>query len=60
MSSHIIVTIMLCTMQCEPTEIRIWDGDTFRVGSRNGEALRIFNIDALEIEGKCRYVSFCS
>lgn len=57
MNSHIIVTIMLCTMRCEPTEIRVWDGDTFRIGSRNGEAVRIFNIDAPEIEGQCRYES---
>ncbi|MGJ7043780.1 endonuclease YncB(thermonuclease family) [Shinella sp. BE166] len=57
MTSHIIVIIMLCAVQCEPTEIRIWDGDTFRVGSRGGESVRIFNIDAPEIEGKCRFES---
>ncbi|WP_049777420.1 thermonuclease family protein [Allorhizobium ampelinum] len=55
MNAHILVTIMLCTLQCEPTEVRIWDGDTFRIGSRSGEAVRIFNIDAPEIAGKCRY-----
>ncbi|WFS69555.1 thermonuclease family protein (plasmid) [Agrobacterium leguminum] len=57
MNTHIIVSIMLCTLQCEPAEVRIWDGDTFRIGSRDGESVRIFNIDAPEIEGKCRYES---
>lgn len=55
MSSHIIVAIVLCAAQCQPTDIRIWDGDTFRVGSRGGESVRIFNIDAPEIEGRCRF-----
>lgn len=55
MNSHIIVTILLCATQCEATNIRIWDGDTFRIGSRGGEPVRIFNIDAPEIDGKCRY-----
>ena len=32
MSSHIIVTIMLCVLSCEPAEIRIWDGDSLRLG----------------------------
>ena len=32
MSSHLIVTIMLCVLSCEPTEIRVWDGDSLRLG----------------------------
>ncbi|WP_247642877.1 hypothetical protein [Roseibium sp. TrichSKD4] len=48
MNSLIIVTILLCAVQCEPAKIRIWDGDTFRIGSRGGEAVWIFNIDAPE------------
>ena len=55
MNSHSIVTILLCAAQCEPMNIRVWDGDTFRVGTRGGEAVRIFNIDAPEIDGKCGF-----
>ena len=51
MSSHIIVTIMLCVLSCEPAEIRVWDGDSLRLGmTQESEAIRIFNIDAPEIE----------
>lgn len=57
MSGHIVVSVILCTLQCQPAELRIWDGDTFRVGSSRGEPVRIFNIDAPEIEGRCRYES---
>ena len=46
MSSHITVTIMLCVLSCEPTEIRVWDGDSLRLGmTQEAEAIRIFNID---------------
>ena len=58
MSSHIIVTIMLCVLSCEPAEIRVWDGDSLRLGmTQESEAIRIFNIDAPEIEGQCSYES---
>jgi endonuclease YncB( thermonuclease family) len=58
MSSHIIVTIMLCALSCEPAEIRVWDGDSLRLGmTQEAEAIRIFNIDAPEIEGQCAYES---
>lgn len=57
MSGHIIVSVILCGLQCQPAELCIWDGDTFRVGSSRGEAVRIFDIDAPEIEGRCRYES---
>jgi micrococcal nuclease len=58
MNSHIIVTIMLCTLSCEPAEIRVWDGDSLRLGmTQEAEAIRIFNIDAPEIEGQCAYES---
>ena len=54
MNSHIIVQIMLCALACEPAEIRVWDGDSLRLGvTRQAEAVRIFNIDAPEIEGGC-------
>jgi micrococcal nuclease len=56
MSSHIIVTIMLCALSCEPVEIRVWDGDSLRLGmTQEAEAIRIFNIDAPEIEGQCAH-----
>lgn len=54
MSGHVFA-VVLCALQCQPTDMRIWDGDTFRVGSYRGEAVRILNIDAPEIEGRCRY-----
>ena len=56
MLSHIVVSILLCTASCEPAEIRDWDGDSIRLGTtRQSEAVRIFNIDAPEIEGQCAY-----
>lgn len=55
MSGHIVVSVVLCALQCQQTQLRIWDGDTFRVGSYRGESVRILNIDAPEIEGRCRY-----
>lgn len=55
MSGHILVSVVLCALQCQPTQLRVWDGDTFRIGSYRGESIRILNIDAPEIEGRCRY-----
>ncbi|MBX9451588.1 MAG: thermonuclease family protein [Mesorhizobium sp.] len=56
MLSHIVVSVLLCTASCEPAEIRVWDGDSIRLGTtRQSEAVRIFNIDAPEIEGQCAY-----
>ena len=56
MLSHIVVSILLCTASCVPAEIRVWDGDSIRLGTtRQSEAVRIFNIDAPEIEGQCAY-----
>ncbi len=56
MNSHIVVSVLLCTLSCEPAEIRVWDGDSIRLGlTSEGEAVRIFNIDAPEIEGQCAY-----
>jgi endonuclease YncB( thermonuclease family) len=54
MSSHIIVQVMLCALACEPAAIRVWDGDSLRLGlTSQAEAVRIFNIDAPEIDGAC-------
>ena len=58
MNSHIIVSVLLCTLSCEPGEIRVWDGDSIRLGlTSEAEAVRIFNIDAPEIAGQCAYES---
>ncbi|WP_140847988.1 thermonuclease family protein [Paracoccus sp. FO-3] len=58
MLSHIVVSVLLCTASCESAEIRVWDGDSIRLGTtRQSEAVRIFNIDAPEIEGQCLYES---
>lgn len=55
MKSHIIIEIMLCVFQCEPVQVGVWDGDTIRIESRSIERVRIFNIDAPELDGKCGY-----
>ncbi|ELT51219.1 thermonuclease family protein [Brucella intermedia] len=58
MNEHLIVSILLCTLTCEPAEVRIWDGDSIRLGlTEEAEAIRIFNIDAPEIVGQCTYES---
>lgn len=55
---HIVVSVLLCTASCVPAEIRVWDGDSIRLGTtRQAEAVRIFNIDAPEIDGRCTYES---
>lgn len=48
---------LLCALRWQPAEVRIWGGDTFRVDSSCGESVRIFNIDAPAIEGRCLYES---
>ena len=54
----IVVSVLLCTASCEPAEIRVWNGDSIRLGTtRQAEAVRIFNIDAPEIDGRCAYES---
>ena len=56
MLSHIVTSVLLCTASCEPAEIRVWDGDSIRLGmGQQSEAVRIFNIDAPEMEGRCTY-----
>jgi endonuclease YncB( thermonuclease family) len=58
MNSHIVIQIMLCVLSCEPAEIRVWDGDSIRLGlTSRAESVRIFNIDAPEIDGQCAYES---
>lgn len=56
MTSHIVAAILLCTATCQPAKVRIWDGDTFLIGMQHGaEKVRIINIDAAEIEGRCPF-----
>jgi endonuclease YncB( thermonuclease family) len=56
MNSHLVISVLLCTLSCEPAEIRVWDGDSIRLGlTSEAEAVRIFNIDAPEIAGQCAY-----
>lgn len=56
MLSHIVISVLLCASSCEPAEIRVWDGDSIRLGTtRQSEAVRIFNIDAPEMEGRCDF-----
>lgn len=33
----------------------MWDGDTIRIDQPRVERIRILNIDAPELEGRCRY-----
>ncbi|MFC3722024.1 thermonuclease family protein [Neoaquamicrobium sediminum] len=54
--NHFVVDVVLCTTSCAPVALRIWDGDTFRIGFGSGsERVRLADIDAPEIEGKCAY-----
>ena len=56
MASHIVVSMLVCALSCEPVDVRVWDGDTMRLGMTNeAEAIRILNIDTPEIEGDCPY-----
>lgn len=56
MNAHIVVTPLLCSSICQPQQIQVWDGDTFRLQVQGDiEKIRIVNIDAPEIEGKCPY-----
>lgn len=52
---HIVVEIILCASSCSPAIVRVWDGDTVRIGfSRGSERVRLADIDAPEIEGQCK------
>ena len=52
MTSHTIIAgVVICASVCAPPQqIKVWDGDTFRFGT---ETVRILNIDAPEIKGRC-------
>lgn len=52
---HIVVDVVLCAASCVPAVLRVWDGDTVRIGfGRSSERVRLTNIDAPEIEGQCK------
>lgn len=58
MFSHIVVSVLLCASSCERAEIRVWDGDSIRLNAGGqSEAVRLFNIDAPELEGRCAFES---
>lgn len=51
---HIVVDVILCASICAPAVLRVWDGDSVRIGFGAGsERLRLANIDAPEIDGQC-------
>src|SRR5690606_5936988 len=56
MTSHIIVTALICAATCQSVDVRVWDGDSVRLGlTPEAEAVRILNIDAPAIDGQCQY-----
>lgn len=56
MNAHTVIAVLLCTTFCEQTQLRVWDGDTFRVGwGSRSERVRLETIDAPEIEGRCAF-----
>jgi endonuclease YncB( thermonuclease family) len=53
---HIVVDVVLCASHCERVVLRVWDGDTFRIGfGHDSERVRLEHIDAPEIEGRCPF-----
>lgn len=52
-TAALIVTALLCTTQCQQTPLYVWDGDTFSIGAASGSKVRLANIDAPEIKGRC-------
>lgn len=52
---HIVIDLVLCAASCAPATLRVWDGDTVRIGFGPGsERVRLANIDAPEIDGQCK------
>jgi endonuclease YncB( thermonuclease family) len=47
---HIVVDAIICDGGCGAMEVRVWDGDSIRLGmTSDAEAIRIRSIDAPEI-----------
>ncbi len=52
---HIVIDVVLCAASCAPAMLRVWDGDTVRIGfGTRSERVRLANIDAPEIDGQCK------
>lgn len=51
MTTHAILTAIVCAAFCSQATIKVWDGDTIRIGA---ESIRLLNIDAPEIGDKAR------
>lgn len=55
-SRHTTVSALLCEQaSCSPITLLVWDGDSFILRDERGgrEKIRIENIDAPEIDGRC-------
>lgn len=53
---HIVIDVVLCATHCESAVLRVWDGDTFRIGfGKDSERIRLEHIDAPEIDGQCPF-----
>lgn len=53
---HTTVSALLCDQaSCRPVTLLVWDGDSFILRDERGgrEKIRIENIDAPEIDGRC-------
>lgn len=53
---HAAVSALLCEQaSCSPVTLLVWDGDSFILRDERGgrEKIRIENIDAPEIDGRC-------
>lgn len=53
---HVSVPALLCEQaSCSPVTLLVWDGDSFILRDERGgrEKIRIENIDAPEIDGRC-------
>jgi len=53
---HVSVSAFLCEQaSCSPVTLLVWDGDSFILRDERGgrEKIRIENIDAPEIDGRC-------
>ncbi|MCM2294797.1 thermonuclease family protein [Allorhizobium sp. BGMRC 0089] len=53
---HVYVSGRLCDPDCQPVTFKVWDGDTFTIVATGlKEKIRVYNIDAPEIDGKCQW-----
>lgn len=60
---HVSVPAFLCEQAaCSPVALLVWDGDSFILRDKRGgrEKIRIENIDAPEIDGRCTTERFAA